>query len=575
MSAPSVTGMLTLLSQLYKRENNGRRWAPDMSRAIMIHSAVDVFHPGPDYRHGWGNADALAAANLILADAADPGTRLARGAVRDKEQRVFGVDVPANAPALKITLSWLDAFFNSTEERRLLNDLDLQLIAPDGQIFLPFVLDPVNPFDDATTGVNSLDNVEQVVVANPTPGTWGIVVTAATITDPDLFVQGFVLASDFPIQRTMERLDYVPSAPVGVPDNDEAGLEIPFDVKTNGDVAAVRLYIDVKHRARGHVRIQLTSPSDDTVTLETEDTSTRRDIYGIYPDLRSYDDDTQVFTGQPGAGTWRVRVIDVQSGEVGEVRQASLEIDFDPLSVEPPNMPPVANAGADRTVRSGATVQLDGSQSSDPEGQPLAFAWNVAMGDVTLDAPDSARPSFVAPTVEASTAIVVRLTVDDGSGGTATDDVTITVEPEGTVAENQPPVANAGAARSVGVGSAVVLDASGSTDPDGDALTFAWSQIGGAMVALTEPNAARASWTAPAVDASTIFTFRVEVDDGRGGVDVADVTITVDPAAEPTDEIQTLETVNSCGCSATRTPTSDAWLGALFVAFAFALRRRR
>lgn len=574
MSAPSVTGMLALLSQLYKRENNGRRWAPDMSRAIMIHTAVDVFHPGPDYRFGWGNADARAAADLIIADAADPGTRLARGAVRDKEQMIFGVDVPANAPNLKVTLSWLDAFFNSAEERRLLNDLDMELVAPDGQTFRPFVLDPENPFDDATTGVNNRDNVEQVVVDSPAAGTWGVVVSAASITDPDLFVQGFVLASDYPIQRSMERIDFIPTGqPLTIPDDDPAGLELPFDVQTNGEVRAVRLYIDVKHRARGHVRIELTSPTDQTVTLETEDTSTRRDIYGIYPDLRSYDDDTLVFTGEQAAGRWTARVIDVQSGEVGEVRQASFEVDLDPTTVGPPNMPPVANAGADQVVRSGATVQLDGSASSDPEGDTLTFAWRVAMGDVTLDASDSATPTFVAPTVEASTALVLRLSVDDGNGGTAIDDVTITVEPEDSPQLNEPPVANAGVDRSVGVGSMVVLDATGSTDPDGDPLTFRWTQLGGVTVALTNGEAAQASFTAPEVTESATFEFRVEVADGRGGMDIADVTIRVDPGVAPTDEIKTLETVNACGCSATK-QTSGGWW-ALFFGAALLLRHRR
>ena len=576
MSAPSVTGMLALLSQLYKRENQGRRWAPDMIRAIMIHSAVDVFHPGPDYRHGWGNADALAAANLILADAAAPGTRLARGAVREGETAVFGVEVPAGSPSLKVTLSWLDAFFNSAAERRLLNDIDLTLIAPSGTEHLPFVLDPANPFDDATRGLNTLDNVEQVVVDAPEAGTWAVIVNGRSITDPDLTVQGFVLASDHAVARSMTRVDLpLDGSAYPIPDADPSGFAIPFDVTTSGEVAAVRVYLDVKHRARGQVRVELTGPNGATAVLETEDESTRRDIYGIYPDLRSYDDDTTGFTGTPGAGRWLLRVADLVAGETGEVLQATLEVDFDPSTLGPPNTPPIADAGDDRMVRAGATVQLNGADSSDPDGDPLTFSWSVPMGDIALDATDIARPTFTAPMVEVSTALVFRLTVNDGQGGTADDDVTITVEPEGsTGTENRPPVADSGASRSVGVNSEVVLDASASTDPDGDPLTFSWSQIDGPAIALGDTNAARVMWTTPAVAESTAFEFRVEVDDGRGGVDVADVTITVDPAAEVTNERTTLDTVDtSCGCAATSSSRGSSAF-ALF-ALVLLLRRRR
>ena len=172
------------------------------------------------------------------------------------------------------------------------------------------------------------------------------------------------------MDRAFERvtLDTTGGAIV-VPDDDADGLPLTFQVTSRGEVEALRVYLDIKHEARGHLRVLLESPSGTTAVLETEDQSTRRDIYAIYPDLRSYDDDTLGFTGEWAEGEWTVRVIDVTSGSTGEVRQAAFEVDIDAETLVPPNPPPVANAGEDLIVLAGALVQLDGTASSDPGGR--------------------------------------------------------------------------------------------------------------------------------------------------------------------------------------------------------------
>lgn len=78
----------------------------------------------------------------------------------------------------------------------------------------------------------------------------------------------------------------------------------------------------------------------------------------------------------------------------------------------------------------------------------------------------------------------------------------------------------------------VTLDASGSTDPDGDALSFEWSQTGGPGVSLNSNSASSVSFDAPDVSVETVLTFRVEVSDGRGGRSTADVSVTVRVAAD-------------------------------------------
>ena len=104
---------------------------------------------------------------------------------------------------------------------------------------------------------------------------------------------------------------------------------------------------------------------------------------------------------------------------------------------------------------------------------------------------------------------------------------------EASAPANRAPVANAGTSITVVELTLVALNGSGS-DPDGNPLTYAWTQTAGPAVTLTNANMAQASFTAPDVAPGSpqVLTFRLTVTDPGGLSNSSTVNITVqEPAA--------------------------------------------
>jgi len=163
------------------------------------------------------------------------------------------------------------------------------------------------------------------------------------------------------------------------------------------------------------------------------------------------------------------------------------------MSVSTVNSPPVANAGPARTVPLGALVTLNGSGSSDVDGDPLTYAWTLISippsSTAALAGANTVNPSFVA---DKRGDYLAQLIVNDGKANSTPSTVRITTE-------NTPPVANAGPNQVVNVGSLVQLNGAGSTDVDGDPLTYLWSLPtipSGSNAKLSDPKIVNPTFTA-------------------------------------------------------------------------------
>ncbi len=137
------------------------------------------------------------------------------------------------------------------------------------------------------------------------------------------------------------------------------------------------------------------------------------------------------------------------------------------------NTAPVASAGNDINIQRGQTVQLDGTASSDANGDLLTFLWKSDQrpsgSNAVLSSNSAPRPAFVA---DVDGDYSVSLVVSDGQLSSVPDSISVSA-----FSENTPPVANAGPDQTVALSSKVQLDASTSSDADGDEMSFIWRVV--------------------------------------------------------------------------------------------------
>ncbi len=189
------------------------------------------------------------------------------------------------------------------------------------------------------------------------------------------------------------------------------------------------------------------------------------------------------------------------------------------ITVRHVNIPPVVNAGPDQTVNELSIVTLDGTGSSDPDGNALVYTWTAPPG-ITLSSTSTANPTFTAPEVTTDTNYTFSLTVNDGTVTSSIDQVTIKVKQV-----DKAPLANAGADQTLNEGSQVTLDGTLSTDPENDPITYLWQPPVG--ITLNSNSASKPVFTAPEVQADQVFTIKLTVNDGQLNSSADEVRITV------------------------------------------------
>ncbi|WP_298609321.1 PKD domain-containing protein [uncultured Thiothrix sp.] len=195
------------------------------------------------------------------------------------------------------------------------------------------------------------------------------------------------------------------------------------------------------------------------------------------------------------------------------------------------NHQPTADAGANQTVLVNAEVSLDGSNSKDPDGDALTYAWRIiskpATSNSSLSNSTTIKPKIL---VDKVGDYVLGLIVKDGSLTSVTD--TMIIKVTANTATNHAPIAQAGADRTASLGQVITLDGSASSDADNDALSYQWTlttKPTNSAATLTTTTVAKTNLT---LDKAGKYIASLIVNDGTLNSAVDTVVLTVPSSNE-------------------------------------------
>jgi len=171
-AAPGIAGVSAQLYEAYAGLNGGAFPESALIKATLLNTANDYGNVGPDFSFGWGMVNGLRAAMLI-----EEG-RYLNSTITQGANNNHSITVPANTRQVRFMVYWSDAAAAPGVSPALVNDLDLVVTDPGSTTHQPWILDttPSAAFlnSPATRGADHLNNVEQVLINNPTAGTYNI-----------------------------------------------------------------------------------------------------------------------------------------------------------------------------------------------------------------------------------------------------------------------------------------------------------------------------------------------------------------------------------------------------------------
>lgn len=192
MASPNVAGAAGLLTEKYKQLHSNAQPESALLKILLMNGTKDVHHEGPDYFYGFGIMDIAQSIKMLSENQYNSNS------INTGETQIHTISIPENVAKAKFMIYWHDLPASPTPDdpsiSKLINDIDIKVISPTGSHHLPWTLDPNNPTSPATTGIDRINNVEQITLNFPSAGTYQIEVKGHHILDA---AQKYFVAWDF------------------------------------------------------------------------------------------------------------------------------------------------------------------------------------------------------------------------------------------------------------------------------------------------------------------------------------------------------------------------------------------
>jgi RHS repeat-associated protein len=209
------------------------------------------------------------------------------------------------------------------------------------------------------------------------------------------------------------------------------------------------------------------------------------------------------------------------------VNDGELDSDPDFVAIDTQNSKPIANAGADQTNNTvGKTVVLDGSLSSDVDGDSLTYAWSLLhqpeVSNAVILQADQAKAAF---TPDQPGDYIGQLIVNDSQADSDPDTTLVTASAAEPEPVNNAPQITTSPLLTATAGASYRYDVDAS-DADGDTLTYSLTVYPTGMI--IDAHSGQISWT-PDADQTGTQSVSVSVTDAKGGSDSQSYTIKMAP----------------------------------------------
>ena len=178
-AAAMVSGSAALVQDAYK-SMKGSLPPASFVKAVLLNSAEDVGAKEIDFSSGYGSLNTAAAIKTVLEE------NFIEDAISQNGTKTYSFTVPAATAKFKLTLVWTDTAAIPNAAKALVNDLDAVLkFNSTGQEWQPWVLSHAAHKDSSAISAvrkkDTLNNVEQISIEDPQPGTYNLEVKGSRV----------------------------------------------------------------------------------------------------------------------------------------------------------------------------------------------------------------------------------------------------------------------------------------------------------------------------------------------------------------------------------------------------------